>query len=364
MKIKAAVIHQPGASFVFEDLELQAPREGQVLVRIVASGVCHTDEMGKNGMFPTPLPVVLGHEGSGIVEQVGPGVKSVAPGDHVVITFPACGVCDNCLAGRPNLCAKSAQLCFGGRFENGETPLSLEGEPVSNFFGQSSYATYALAYENGVVKVDPDVDLRLLGPLGCGIQTGAGAVINTFHPMPGDAIAVFGTGTVGMAAIMAAKACGCTTIVAVDVVQSRLERAVELGATHFVNSREAERLLDALMEITGGKGYDYSFDTTGITACYQAANRCLRWGGKGGGVAVSGEVVVDSWKDWFGGTSFTGIIEGDSMPQLLIPRLIRLYKAGLFPFDKLCEFFPFERIDEAFEASRSGRVFKPIVVME
>lgn len=365
MKITAAVINSPGADFSFEEIDLREPGEGQVLIKIVASGVCHTDELGRQGnVFPTPLPVVLGHEGSGVVEKVGPGVKSVCPGDHVVITFPACGVCDNCLSGHPALCEKSGLLCFSGRFEDGTTPLSRNGEAISNFFGQSSFATHVLAYEKGVVKVDRDVDLRLLGPLGCGIQTGAGAVINTFRPMPGDSIVVFGAGTVGMAAVMAAKACGCTTIAAVDVVPSRLERALELGATHVINSRETEDVLGRLREMTGGKGFDFSFDTTGLPFIYKIANLCLHWGGRSAGVAVTEQVNIDSWKEWFGGTSFTGVVEGDSMPQLFIPRLINMYKAGIFPFDRLCRFFPFEKLDEAFEASLSGEVFKPIVVME
>ena len=361
MLIKAAVLHDYKQDFVMEDVELAEPEFDEVLVKIAASGVCHTDELVRDG-FAVPMPAVLGHEGSGVVEKVGTGVKSVVPGDHVVLSFPYCGECPSCLSGRPNICYQSSKLCFGGRRLNGSTPLSQNGQPVSLFFGQSSFATYSVAHISNVVKVDPTVDLRLLGPLGCGIQTGAGAVINTLRPMPGSSIVIFGTGSVGLSGLMAAKACGCTTIVAVDVVAKRLEAAKKLGATHTINSREVPDLVAELNKITK-YGLDYSFDTTGVPACVKAALQSLRRGGAGAGVAIVGQMQLESWSSLFSTKTWTNVIEGDSMPQLFIPRLIDMYKAGIFPLDKITTFFDFKDINKAFEASHDGTAVKPVLVM-
>ncbi len=260
------------------------------------------------------------------------------------------------------MCVHTPELCFEGHFINGKTPLSQNGKPLSNFFGQSSFATYSVADVSGVVVVDPEVDLRLLGPLGCGLLTGAGVIINGFNPRPGESIAIFGAGGVGLAATMAAKACGCTKIIVVDIVDSRLATARELGATHVINSREEADVVGRIMEITGG-GADYAFDNTGNHACLNNAILSLRWGGKGGEVADS-SFVLDEGNRILSGKEWKHYVEGDAVPQLFIPQLIDLYKHGMFPIDKIIGFFPLEKIEEAFEASRNGSVVKPVLVMD
>jgi aryl-alcohol dehydrogenase len=378
MLIQAAVLHNYNEDFSIEDVELAEPGYHQILVKIRACGVCHTDDIVQHG-FMTPVPAVLGHEGSGVVEKIGGGVSGILPGDHVVLTFPSCGHCPNCLAGHNNNCYDNVKLNFGGRLParagsaysgegtpeaspEGATPLSQNGKPLSIFFGQSSFATYSVADTSGVVVVDKDVDLRLLAPLGCGIQTGAGTVINTLSPAPGDSIVVFGIGGVGLSGIMAAKASGCTTIIAVCRRNTRAELVRELGATHIINSSITPDIAAEVKKIIP-EGLDFALDTTGNQAYMEAAFNSLRKGGKGAGVAVTGKMPVDNWTNLFRSKSWTHVIEGDSMPQLFIPRLIRMYKAGIFPIDKIVSCFSFTDINGAFKASHDGRAIKAVVTM-
>jgi aryl-alcohol dehydrogenase len=362
MRIKAAVLREYHQDFIIEEVELAEPGQNQVLVKIAGCGVCHTDEVVRDG-HRTPMPAVLGHEGAGVVEKVGSNVTSVAPGDHVVLSFPYCGVCPNCRSGRPNICYDTAELCFGGRAQDGSTPLSLDGKPLSLFFGQSSFATHAVVDLSCVVKVDPEADLRLLGPLGCGIQTGAGVIINTFNPQPGSSVAIFGIGSVGLSASMAAKACGCTKIIAVDVVESRLKTALDLGATHAINGKNVTDLAAEVKKIVP-QGVDYSFDTTGVADCLKGALMSLRRGGSGAGVAIVGPVEVERWSSLFSAKTWRQVTEGDSIPHLFIPRLIEMYKAGIFPIDRIISFYPFEEINEAFKSAHTGGAIKPVLVME
>ncbi|MFC0330691.1 NAD(P)-dependent alcohol dehydrogenase [Paenibacillus sepulcri] len=263
MKITAAMTAEKGSPFELHELELADPKPNEVLIRIVASGVCHTDAASRDGEIPVQYPVVLGHEGSGIVEKAGSNVTSVVPGDHVVISFASCGNCEYCLSGKPAYCSSFLMLNFGGVMADGTTPLHHHEHGVKNFFGQSSFATYAIANERSVVKVDKEIDLALLGPLGCGIQTGAGTVFNSLQPKFGESIAIFGAGSVGLSAVMAAKIIGCSRIIAVDIIPSRLELAKELGATHVINGNEADAVAE-IRRITNG-GANYSIDTTGVT---------------------------------------------------------------------------------------------------
>jgi aryl-alcohol dehydrogenase len=227
MEIQAAVTNEKGAPFTIETVELEEPQDNEVLVRVVGAGVCHTDMIVRDQMYPTPLPAVLGHEGSGVVEQVGDNVTNVEPGDRVVLSFDSDQECTSCNAGHPAYCEDFFAHNFGGRRpEDGTSPLSRDGEAISGrFFGQSSFATHAIATERNVVAVEDDVPLELLGPLGCGIQTGAGAVINTLDPQAGDSIAIFGAGSVGLSALLGADIKGCTDIVSIDLKENRLEKA-------------------------------------------------------------------------------------------------------------------------------------------
>ncbi|CDO04720.1 Aryl-alcohol dehydrogenase [Oceanobacillus picturae] len=360
MKIKGAVVHGKGQEFQIEELELSEPKENEVLVKVVAAGVCHTDAVARDQMIPVQLPAVLGHEGSGIIEKVGAGVKTVEPGDHVVLSFSSCGNCENCLTGHPAACIHLTEFNFGGKMPDGTNRLYQGDQEVSTFFGQSTFGTYAVSHERNVVKVDKDVDLNLLGPLGCGIQTGAGTVINKLQPEFGSTIAIFGCGAVGLSAIMGAKLIGCSKIIAVDIHDSRLELAKELGATHVINGSEVETL-EEIRKITDG-GVNYAVETTGVSPVVVQSVQSLRSLGTVAVVGATGEVTLNVQLDLLNeGRSIVSVVEGDSIPQLFIPKLIEYYKNGQFPFDKLVKFYELEEINQAFEDSGKGTTIKPIL---
>ncbi|GAB6450878.1 zinc-binding dehydrogenase [Bacillus luti] len=364
MKTKA-IVSTPEKDFNVQEVYLDEIKDDEILVKIIASGICHTDATVLDGTMPTPKPVVLGHEGSGIVEKVGSNVITVTPGDHVVLGFAYCGHCENCLDGNAAACEHMMELNFSGKNKRHVTPIhDLNNNDISQFFGQSSFAYHAVVDENNVVKVTTDVDLRLLGPLGCGIMTGSGTILNSLQPKPGSSLVVFGTGAVGLSALMAAKIAGCTTIIAVDIHDSRLELAKELGATHTINSLQEDPVA-TIKEITNG-GANYSFETTGVNTVTLQSIQCLRVKGTMATVAVgkkdltlnvTNEIVVKA-------ITIKGVVEGDAVPQLFIPKLIHFYQKGLFPFDKFVKFYSFEDIAQAFEDSKIGKTIKPIIVMK
>jgi aryl-alcohol dehydrogenase len=280
-KTVAAVVHEQDAPFSLEEVEIDEPRGSEVLVRMVAAGLCHTDLSARSGVVPFPLPGVMGHEGAGVVEAIGAGVRRVAPGDQVLASFSSCGVCPECGAGRPFYCRDFLPLnLFAGTRADGTHTLHLGGTPISgHFFGQSSFARHALVDERCLVRMSPEAPLRTLAPLGCGIQTGAGAVLNALRPEPGCTLVVFGTGAVGAAAIMAAALSGAARIVAVDLLPERLELARDLGATHTVDAGAGDAV-DALMEMSSGRGVDYTIEATGSrrpARRRRSARRSRRW---------------------------------------------------------------------------------------
>jgi len=363
-EITAAVTREKHAPFSIEEAQIRSPQGSEVLVRIVATGLCHTDLIVRDQYYPVPLPAVLGHEGAGVVEQVGPGVKTIQPGDHVVLSYGACGHCDLCVEGHPAYCQHFYGLNFGGCDAEGQTAiLDAHGEPLhDHFFAQSSFATYALAQENNTVKVSKDAPLDRLGPLGCGIQTGAGAVMNSLKVGAGASFASFGAGAVGLSAVMAAKVVGATTIIAIDVVPSRLDLALELGATHVINSREQD-VAEAVKAVTGA-GVDYALESTGRPEVLAQAVETLGLLGVIGVVGapklgVKAEFDVNNLL--LNGRSIRGIVEGDSVPQVFIPQLIELNQQGRFPFDKLIKFYPFEQINDAVRDSESGATLKAVL---
>ena len=366
-KIIAAVIRKKGSPFLFEELDMEIqPRPDEVLVRIVATGICQTDVHIRNQEYPVPLPLVLGHEGAGIVEQVGDGVTTVQPGDHVTISYQACGSCPSCRSGHYPYCYHGFEVNFGGARLDGTNALSKYSESGKetihgHFFGQSSFATYALATEQNVVKVPNDVPLELLGPLGCGLQTGAGAVLNSLKVPSGSSIVILGVGSVGLAAIMAARIAGANPIIAVDVVPERLQLAEELGATHTINGKE-ENTAKRIKEITGF-GAEYVLEITGRPQMLHMAVNVLAPLGTAaqiGGSPAGTEAPIDMTA-LLGGRTVKGIAQGDSIPQIFIPKLIDFYKAGKFPFDRLVRYYEFEEINQAMEDMLSGKVIKPIL---
>ncbi|MBI4790537.1 MAG: NAD(P)-dependent alcohol dehydrogenase [Chloroflexi bacterium] len=363
MEINAAVIFETSGKFSLERLQLSEPNDDEVVVRIAGAGICHTDLGARDGHMPIPPPPsVFGHEGAGVVERVGARVTKVKPGDHVVLTFNSCGACPPCKAGKPSYCVNLFLHNFHGARPDGSTTLRRGDQVIhGNFFTQSSFADYALANERNVVKVRNDVPLEILGPLGCGVQTGAGAVMNTLHPRPGSSIAIFGVGTVGLSALLGAVVCGCTTIIAVDVHPDRLKTARELGATHTVNASETDPV-QQILDITGG-GAEFVLECVGNPRVLRQAVDCLpRLGVCGllGVVAPGTEVALDMDKI-MNGRTVRGIIEGDSIPDLFIPKLVDLYCQGRFPFDRLVKFYPFDEINHAVEEMEKGRVIKPIL---
>lgn len=362
-KMTAAVVSERSGSFELKKVKLEEPRDDEVLVKIHGVGLCHTDLVVRDQYFPTPLPAVLGHEGAGVVERVGKSVTKVKAGDHVVLTVASCGVCENCLKGLGGYCVDLYNRNFSGRRPDGSTPCcGCEGEPISAyFFAQSSFAQFALAQERSVVKIPKDVPVELMGPLGCGMQTGAGAVINALKPGAGSTIAIFGAGSVGLAAVMAARVVGCTQIIAIDTNPERLKLAMELGATEVVQAGEVNPV-DAIRALTG-EGVHYSLECTGLPSVARQAVDVLRLTGVCGiiGVAPLGtELTLDMNGILFGRT-VRGIIEGDSVPDIFIPQLIELWRQGRFPFDRLVTYFPLSHIETAVKACEEGRVLKAIL---
>ncbi len=362
MKIKAAVVFEKSGAFSLEQLDISEPNDSEVLVRIAGTGICHTDLAARDQHLPFPLPGVLGHEGSGVVEKVGARVTKVRPGDHVTLSWISCGVCPACQEGQGTYCPDFLSLNFSGARPDGTTTLRKGGQAIhGSFFSQSSFADFALADEKNVVKVRDDIPLEILGPLGCGVQTGAGAVMNTLHPRPGSSIAIFGVGTVGMSAVLAAVVCGCTTIIAVDVHPDRLETARGLGATHALNASEDDAV-EAIRDITGG-GPEFTLECVGDPKVFRQAVDALPLRGVCGllGVVAPGTEVSLDMDRIMNGRTIKGIIEGDAIPDVFIPKLLELYSQGRFPFDRLIKFYPFDHINQAVEDMEKGRVIKPVL---
>jgi aryl-alcohol dehydrogenase len=323
--------------------------------------MCHTDIVPRQEQAPSPPPIITGHEGAGVVEAVGAGVTRVSAGDHVVLSFDSCGECPSCRRGAPPYCDLFLFRNFFGRRLDGTTGVrdAAGGEIASRWFGQSSFATYCVAAERGVVVVDRDLPLEKLGPLGCGILTGAGSVLVDLGVGAGASIAVFGAGAVGLAAVMAAKVVGAGTIIAVDLHPRRLDLAAELGATHVLDGAGAA-LVAQVQGLTGG-GADFTFDTTGNARVITNAVGALRMGGHCGLVGIQTDPVTFDPVALIG-KRVSGILEGGADPHVVIPRLIELWRAGRFPFDRLIETFPLEAINAAEEASLSGKVVKPVLL--
>jgi len=365
MNITAAVTRATRSPMSLETLELEAPRDDEILVRVVAAGVCHTDIAMRDQAYPVPQPIVLGHEGAGIVEKAGSGVTGIVPGDHVVMSYNFCGTCPSCTAGAATYCYDFFGRNFAGARADGTTPISGgNGTVHGNFFGQSSFADFALCNVRNVVNVPKDVPLELLGPLACGVQTGAGAVFNVLRMAAGASFAVFGAGSVGLSAVMAAVVAGASPIIAVDPVESRLALARELGATHTVNPSQ-DNPSQEIVRLTGA-GVDFALEATGIPAVIRQAVESLAPRGLCGivGAAPAGsEMTLDVLHLMTAGRTLRGIVEGDANPKAFIPVLIDLYRNGRFPFDKLIRFYPFDRVNEAIDDAESGRVVKPVLRM-
>lgn len=364
MQVKAAVLRAADGPYQIEDVRLDDPGVGEILVRVVGAGMCHTDLLPRAPGFMASPPIITGHEASGIVEAVGPEASGFAPGDHVVLSYDSCRACANCRSGHPAYCDTFLPRNLVGTNLDGSSPATdSDGKAIgARWFGQSSFASHALASTRNAVKVGQDLPLELLGPLGCGIQTGAGSILIALGVRAGSSVAVFGVGGVGMASIMAAQVAGAAVIIAVDINPARLTLARELGATHTIDGA-ADDLLGSIQEIAGG-GVQYTVDTTGVPAVIGTAIAALRPTGTCGLVGVpQGGLTLDPGVLSVG-RNVMGILEGDAVPQVFIPQLIALWRQGRFPFDKLIKTFPLAAINEAEQASLAGDVVKPVLLPE
>lgn len=365
MQITAAVVRERSGPFVIEQVELADPRPDELLVQVVASGMCQTDLHGRDGYYSGSYPAVYGHEGAGVVRAVGAAVRQFAPGDHVVMSYPWCGACPNCREHRENYCVHAFDLKMRGTRADGSTLMRANGAPVySAFFQQSSFGNYAITNERFAVKVKPDAPLELLGPLACSGQTGAGAVLNTMQPKPGDSLAVFGVGAVGLSAVMAAKIAGCDPILAIDVHEHRLALARELGATHTFNHSGRDDVVAEIRQLTG-RGVRFSVETSAIAAVFREAieslmpaGTCVLLGSARKGTEVSFEMPFLQE-----GRVIRGVIQGDSVPQQFIPRLVDFILEGRFPVQRMITFYDLGEINRAAEESSAGRTIKPVLRM-
>ena len=362
---EAAVVEAAGTEFVFQSVQLDALRPDEVLIDIKAAGLCHTDLSVAGGGLPFPLPGVLGHEGAGIVAEIGSAVTRVQPGDRVVLSFTSCGGCPNCRDGHPAYCDTwLPDNLIGGARSDGTSPISRDGERLGgHFFGQSSFARQAVADERSVVKVTTDLPLEHLSPLACGVQTGAGAVWNAIQPKPGSSLVVFGVGAVGLSAIMAAALTPAVTIIAVDMVASRLELARELGATHTIDASAVQDVPAEIQKITGG-GADAAIEATGSTKVLEQA--VFSTSARGHVVAVGapafGATAAVDVNFIMPGRRIQGITLGDSEIETLIPAIVALMEAGRFPVERLVTTYKLDDINLAVQDMKSGISIKPVLV--
>ena len=365
MQITAAVVHECSGPFAIETLNLCDPRGDELLVEIVASGMCATDLHGRDGYYNMPYPAVFGHEGAGIVRAVGGAVSEFKPGDHVLMAYPWCGECPNCRAHLQAYCMHAGDLKHSGTRADGTRLHEMNGKPVYGaFFQQSSFANYTIANERFAVKLRKDAPLDVVCALACGGQTGAGAVLNVMQPRQGDSFAVFGVGTVGLSGLMAAKIAGCDPIIAVDIHDSRLKLARELGATHTINHSGRGEIVSDIRKLAG-HGVRYSLETSAhpivlreAIEALMPAGTCILLGSARKGIETSFETPFLQ-----NGRTVRGVIQGDSVPKNFIPALTDHLMAGRFPIERLITNYELADINRAAADSASGKAIKPVIRM-
>lgn len=365
MKARAAVLFEVGQRLEIREVDVQAPRAGEVLIRMAAGGVCHSDLHAMTGHLTVALPAILGHEGSGVVAEVGPGVTSVTPGDHVIPLWRlSCGLCEYCSAGRPALCSAGMQVRMTGRLPDGTTRFTLDGKEIKHFAGVSTFSEYSVVPEPAVLKIPDDLPLDRAALLGCAVITGVGAVINCARVRPGSSVVVFGTGGVGLNAVQGAHIAGAEKIIAVDLLDRKLEFAKTFGATHTVNASRGNPVTE-VRALTGGRGVDYAFEVIGLPQTMRQAYDCLAKRGMAvvvGVTPMTTEVAVPVMSLVFEERVLTGSIYGSSRPRLDIPMLIDLYRAGRLKLDELLtRTYAFKEINEAYAALERGEVARSVV---
>lgn len=366
MEIKAAISRGAGQPFSVETVMLEEPRNDEILVRVAGVGLCHSDLLARDAIIPIPQPSLLGHEGAGVVVAVGAAVSSIKKDDHVVLTFASCGSCRQCDNDDLAYCAHSGPLNYsGGRPDGSKAVRTRDGEAVSShFFGQSSFGSMALAYESNAIVIDRDLPIEIMGPLGCGVQTGAGAIMNTLNCVPGSSLLILGGGSLGLSALLAAVVQGCATIIVSELHAERRALALELGATHVIDPG-SEDVTEAVRAVLPA-GIDYAFDTTGIASVAGQAVTSLGMRGK---LAIAGvpmnpesHVGVPILPLVGMGQTVMGVVEGDSQPATFIPKLVALYRKGKFPFDRFVKTYSLDQINDAISDHTQGHCVKAVLI--
>ncbi|KAK3385788.1 chaperonin 10-like protein [Podospora didyma] len=367
----ALVVEAPGAAFTMTPIVIDELRPDEVLIEMKYSGFCHTDILLQQGVLPgLELPAIPGHEGAGIVRALGSDVKdkTLAVGDSVLLSFTVCGKCNSCYENRLTKCIINPQVNFQAlRLSDGTTSAKLkDGRPVrSQFFGQSSFAKFSAVHEASVVKCPYPDNLAIYSPLGCGYQTGAGTILNILKPRTYESVVIFGLGSVGFAALMAAAYLDVKQIIAVDIVNQKLSLAKELGATHILNSSSlTSSIADEVKRLSGSGGVNFAVDTTGVPSVTEQMLECLTTGGTAASIGAppaKAKVNVDVASFFYQNKNWVSVIEGDSFPPKFIPELIELHQAGRFPIDRICKVYPIEDLDQAMSDMKAGTVIKPIL---
>jgi len=360
--MKAAVMYETNAPLKVEDVTLDDPQENEILVKLEATGVCHSDLHFMQGDMPMPVPIVPGHEGAGIVEKVGPCVTTVQPGDHVILMVAiTCGKCSLCLSGKPTLCVENLPIQMMATLPGGGLRLHKGEQAINHLFGLACFAEKVVVHERSAVKIREDAPLDVVCLLGCGTSTGIGAAINSTKAKPGDSIAIFGCGGVGMSAVMGAKLVGAK-VIAIDTLDSKLEKAKELGADYVINASQDDPQVK-IPEILG-QGADYAIEFIGKVDVMAQALNCIRGGGLlviAGMPALVDMLTVPAFQFLLGKT-ITGTVQGDIVAPVDIPRYIDLFMAGKLPIDKLItRTYKLEDINEAFEALEKGEVIRSVI---
>ncbi len=366
--MRAAVFYETGKPLAVEEIEVDPPKEGEIVVKMAAAGVCHSDYHAITGALPTPVPIVLGHEGSGVVEVVGPGVTTLKKGDHVVSVWRySCGSCEYCLTARPNLCPAGLIMRTNGALSDGTKRFRKGGTEIGHFLGVSTFSEYSVMSERSALKIREDMPLDKAAIVSCAVITGVGAVLNGAKVRPGESIAIFGTGGIGLNAVQGAVLAGADPIIAVDVMQNKLEYAKKFGATHTVNASD-EDAVERIREITGGAGAHYAVEAIGNAEVAEQAFNSLRAGGTAVMVGITSPDSAASIPTLALVTQekkLVGSIYGSSVPRFMVPRLIELYMAGKLNLDDLLtRSYPLDQINEAYDALIRGEVARSVIAYD
>lgn len=376
LKTRAAVLRQTGAPLPFAqsrpldvvEVDLAPPQRGEVLVKVVAAGICHSDLSIINGDRPRATPIVLGHEAAGIVEQVGEGVTDLAPGDHVVLLFvPSCGQCTPCAEGRPVQCEPAGAANMAGTLLNGERRLSENGQPINHFVGLAAFAERTVVVRQAVQKIDPRIPLDIAALFGCAVMTGVGTVVNAAHVQPGQSVAIVGMGGVGLSGILGALAAGATQVIAVDISDEKLETAKRMGATHTVNAKDPDAV-ERIRQLTQG-GVHHALEMVGAVAGLELAFKVTR---KGGTTVTVGLPRVSEQMFSFSAPQMVaeertlkGSYMGSCIPRRDVPRYLSLYEAGRLPVEQLVTgYVTLDEINEGFDRLARGQAIRQIIRME